>query len=194
MRPNAAYLIAACCCILWSAHWDWSLSHAFILKEWYLRPLLKSNSAITDMSGLSRADSLFHVFAVFVRRKCFVYRLTLASPFEKKNEFWKEYRAHFFIVFLHIVGILVFVSKPCFETSASEDFRSDINQRGCRSFALYCTIRLIWYDIFFNCNWVVTRWQKYSTHLHTNNTQNDTKQTIHRTTQQFWKSAGRAPS
>jgi len=28
----------------------------------------------------------------------------------------------------------------------------------------------------------------------TNNTQNGTKQTIHRTTQQFWKSAGRAPS
>ena len=52
----------------------------------------------------------------------------------------------------------------------------------------------IWYDIFVNCNWVVTRWQKYSTHLHTNNTQNDMKQTIHRATQQFWKSAGRAPS
>ena len=33
-----------------------------------------------------------------------------------------------------------------------------------------------------------------STHLHTNNTQNDKKQTIHRTTKQFWKSAGRAPS
>ena len=34
------------------------------------------------------------------------------------------------------------------------------------------------YDIlvFLNCNWVVTRWQQYSTHLHTNNTQNDTKQ------------------
>jgi len=44
------------------------------------------------------------------------------------------------------------------------------------------------------CNWVVTRWQQYSTHLHTNSTQNDTKQTIHRTTQLFWKSAGRAPS
>jgi hypothetical protein len=47
---------------------------------------------------------------------------------------------------------------------------------------------MIWYDIFVNCNWVVTRWQKYSTHLHKNNTQNDTKQTICRTTQQFWKS------
>jgi len=42
---------------------------------------------------------------------------------------------------------------------------------------------MIWYDTFVNCNWVVTRWQQYSTHLHTNNTQNDTKQTIHRTTQ-----------
>ena len=49
-------------------------------------------------------------------------------------------------------------------------------------------------DIFVNCNWVVTRQQQYSTHLHTNNTQNDTKQTIHRTTQQFWKSAGSVPS
>jgi len=40
------------------------------------------------------------------------------------------------------------------------------------------------YDIF-NCNWVATRWQQYSTHLHTDNTQNDTKQTIHRTTQAY---------
>jgi hypothetical protein len=34
-----------------------------------------------------------------------------------------------------------------------------------------------WYfdiDIFVNCNWVATRWQQYSTHLHTNNTQNNT--------------------
>ena len=49
-----------------------------------------------------------------------------------------------------------------------------------------------WYDTFVNCNSVATRWQWYSTHLHTYNTQNDTKQTIHRTTQKFWKSAGRA--
>ena len=49
-------------------------------------------------------------------------------------------------------------------------------------------------DIFVNCNWVVTLWQWYSTHLHTNNTQNNTKQTILRTKKNFWKSAGRAPS
>ena len=30
------------------------------------------------------------------------------------------------------------------------------------------------YDIFVNCNWVVTRWQYYSTYLHTDNTQNNT--------------------
>jgi hypothetical protein len=53
---------------------------------------------------------------------------------------------------------------------------------------------LIYYDICVNYNWVVTRWQQYNTHLHTNNTQNDTKQTIHTTTQQFRKSAGSAPS
>jgi hypothetical protein len=29
--------------------------------------------------------------------------------------------------------------------------------------------------IFVNCNWVATRWQCYSTHLHTNNAQNNTK-------------------
>jgi len=31
------------------------------------------------------------------------------------------------------------------------------------------------YDIFLNCNWVATRWQQYSAHLQTNNTQNNTK-------------------
>jgi hypothetical protein len=32
---------------------------------------------------------------------------------------------------------------------------------------------------FVNCSWVDTRWQQYSTHLHTNSTQNDTmKQNI----------------
>jgi hypothetical protein len=42
---------------------------------------------------------------------------------------------------------------------------------------------LIDIDIFVNCNWVDNLWQLYSTHLHTNSTQNDTKQTIRRTTQ-----------
>jgi hypothetical protein len=32
----------------------------------------------------------------------------------------------------------------------------------------------IWYDIFVKCNWIDTRWQWYSTHLYTNNTQNNT--------------------
>jgi len=32
-----------------------------------------------------------------------------------------------------------------------------------------------WYDIYFvNCNWVDTRWQQYSAHLHTHSTQNNT--------------------
>ena len=30
------------------------------------------------------------------------------------------------------------------------------------------------YDKLVNCNWVDTRWQQYSTHLHTNSTQNNT--------------------
>jgi hypothetical protein len=34
----------------------------------------------------------------------------------------------------------------------------------------------------FNCTWVATRWQLFSTHIHTNNTGNVTKQTSHRTT------------
>jgi hypothetical protein len=36
-------------------------------------------------------------------------------------------------------------------------------------------------DVFVNCSSVDTRWQQYSTHLHTNNTQNDKKN--HRTAQ-----------
>jgi len=33
----------------------------------------------------------------------------------------------------------------------------------------------------FNCNKVATRWQLFSTHIHTNNTGDATKQTIQRT-------------
>jgi hypothetical protein len=44
---------------------------------------------------------------------------------------------------------------------------------------------MIWNDIFVNCNWVATRWQQYSTHIHTNITENDTTQKIHRTTQKL---------
>jgi len=33
----------------------------------------------------------------------------------------------------------------------------------------------------FNCNWVATRWQLFSTHIHTNNIGNVTKQIIQRT-------------
>src|SRR5215510_9510271 len=59
------------------------------------------------------------------------------------------------------------------------------------------------HNILVNCNWIDTRWQQYSTHLHTNSTQNNTiyllstigltpvgsstvhiyTQTVHRTTQ-----------
>ena len=64
-----------------------------------------------------------------------------------------------------------------------------------RQFAIFTALNIVrGTDIFVNCNWVFTRWQKYSTHLHKNNIFNDTKQTIHRKAQQFWKSAGRAPS
>jgi len=36
---------------------------------------------------------------------------------------------------------------------------------------IYDMIWYIWYDIF-NCNWVATRWQMFSTHIHTNNIEN----------------------
>jgi hypothetical protein len=32
----------------------------------------------------------------------------------------------------------------------------------------------IYPDIYVNCNWIDTRWQQYSTHLHTKSTQNNT--------------------
>jgi len=48
----------------------------------------------------------------------------------------------------------------------------------------------IWYDIFVNGNLVASRWQQHGTQLHTNNAKNNTKQTVHRTPQKFWKCAG----
>jgi hypothetical protein len=39
----------------------------------------------------------------------------------------------------------------------------------CRVSSIYLI-----FDIFVNCSWVGTRWQWYSTHLHTNNTWNNT--------------------
>jgi hypothetical protein len=55
---------------------------------------------------------------------------------------------------------------------------------------LFCIVDSDAFDIYLlNCNWIATRWQKYSTHLHTNNTQNDTKQT----TQQFLEDCGPCP-
>jgi len=60
---------------------------------------------------------------------------------------------------------------------------------------LYTIWYMIRYDIIYLLNYscVATRWQQYSTHLHTDSTQNNTKHTIY-TTQflLFWKSAGRA--
>jgi hypothetical protein len=53
------------------------------------------------------------------------------------------------------------------------------------------------YDIFVNCNWVATRWQQYSTHLHTNNTENKHnrhKQYIEQHNSLIRKSADRALS
>ena len=38
-----------------------------------------------------------------------------------------------------------------------------------RAVQLRCSV-----DICVNCRWVDTRWQQYSTHLHTNTTQNNT--------------------
>ena len=46
---------------------------------------------------------------------------------------------------------------------------------------------LFWCDTSVDCNWVATRWQQYSAHLHTDSTQNSTvhiyTQTVHRTVQ-----------
>ena len=50
---------------------------------------------------------------------------------------------------------------------------------------IYIYIYIYIYDTFVNCNWVATRWQLFSTHIHKNNTGNVTKQTIHRTTQKY---------
>jgi hypothetical protein len=58
---------------------------------------------------------------------------------------------------------------------------------------------LIWYDMIYDMIYLLTAiglppGGSCTVHIYTNSTQNDTKQTIHRTTQQFWeqhKSFGR---
>jgi hypothetical protein len=47
--------------------------------------------------------------------------------------------------------------------------------------------------LFVNCNWVDTRWQQNSTHLHTNSTQN-TENGTYITIKKNLGNAGRAPS
>jgi len=48
------------------------------------------------------------------------------------------------------------------------------------------------YEISVNCSWVTPQWQQYSTHLDTNDIQNDTKQTIHKKKKNL-EECGRCP-
>jgi len=50
----------------------------------------------------------------------------------------------------------------------------DGEQDSVSDFSPSYSVSVCHYDIFINCNWGVTRWQQYSTHLHTNSKQNDT--------------------
>jgi len=72
--------------------------------------------------------------------------------------------------------------------SSIHNFHSAIPAAVIRQLLLYFLIHI--YDIFVNCNCVDTRWQQYSTHLHTNNTHIDTK---HRKTQQVLEVCGPCP-
>jgi hypothetical protein len=58
--------------------------------------------------------------------------------------------------------------------------KTQIRRTNCREISLLVCLLKFWmlcdffifdiFDIFVNWNWVATRWQWYSTHLHTNNT------------------------
>jgi hypothetical protein len=62
------------------------------------------------------------------------------------------------------------------KTSYSCVFRADVPQ----SYLQLFTVQLVGINIIFYCNWVDTQWQQYSTHLHTNSTQNKhNERTIH---------------
>ena len=54
-------------------------------------------------------------------------------------------------------------------------YRTSVPVQGCTLSLPFYFLRLppgcmVRYDIFVNCKWVDTRWQQYSTHLHTNST------------------------
>ena len=59
----------------------------------------------------------------------------------------------------------------CFTFTAFKSIACIVSYRVKMSLAIKRYASML-YDIFINCKWVDTRWQQYSTHLHTNNTQN----------------------
>jgi len=64
------------------------------------------------------------------------------------------------------------LTGPRIESRLGLDFPTRPDRRwGPPSLLYNCTVSCEWYtdvnDISVNCNWVATRWQQYSTHLHT---------------------------
>jgi len=118
---------------------------------------------------------------------------------------WKWRLPHHFWVLLHAAKFMTWDRRLYFpsEGRSAEDFlpeKSDgfgrvwthkhgyqrptclpLDHRSCELNLLtlinviFAIIYILIYDIFVNCYWDATQWQQYSTHLHTNNTQNDTK-------------------
>jgi hypothetical protein len=48
-------------------------------------------------------------------------------------------------------------------------------------------VNYVYYLFIFNCNWVDTQWQQYSTHSHINSTQNTENGTYITIKRSFWK-------
>jgi hypothetical protein len=69
-----------------------------------------------------------------------------------------------------------------FQHSSQPCVMSNMNAVDTKNVTVFTISILCTLIYLLNRNWVATRWQLYSTHLHTNNTQNDTKKSIHRTT------------
>ena len=108
--------------------------------------------------------------------------------------------SHFYIYSCHKLSLKFYMRIGCTGliflcvniSQRMEIYRWNMQESLCTAYWL-CVILYIscTFDIFVNCNWVVTRWQYTFTHKQYIQ---QYKTTIHTTTQQFWKSAGRAPS
>jgi hypothetical protein len=129
---------------------------------------------------------------------CFPFISTASNAANLSPEIYYIFKAD--ISLLKPTGIVTNWVVPSFTSSTQTLFPqiSFLMQQTNYTCTVVAILLLLLLLLLFNCNWINTRWQWYSTHLHTNSTQN-TEDGAHITIKKKnlgskLGSAGRAPS